>query len=240
MARKFLAPEEVAADLSDKLGKKITTQSVVLWSKKPKTPKAWAAALDLDADPDPDPPPDSDRASASPGARGDDEPPKPPPGSATAPLVDPAPKGGEFAFVQARIAQCYSMAGAGVSMASGNEGYSVVFSMYAPDIAEAWIKAAQDGNPVAKRIIAVASAGGSTGELVTAHLVLLGGILYVGDKAPAPVASALDSAYGGKLRPHRDATVARRIAAEAERSNDADFNGSGDIDTTYPVGDFTR
>lgn len=239
MARKFLAPEEVAADLSDKLGKKITTQSVVLWSKKPKTPKAWAAALDLDADPNPDPPLDSEPGNLTFGARTEDEPPKPPSGS-TAPITDPAPKGGEFAFVQTRIAQCYNMAGAGVSMASGNEGYSVVFSMYSPDIAEAWIKAAQDGNPVAKRIVAIASAGGATGELVTAHLVLLGGILYVGDKAPAPVASALDSAYGGKLRPHRDATVARRVAAEAERTNDADLNGSGHLDSPRAVGDFTR
>src|ERR1035437_1742013 len=39
--------DEVAVDLSALLGKPITAQSVLLWSRRRKPPKAWAAALSL-------------------------------------------------------------------------------------------------------------------------------------------------------------------------------------------------
>lgn len=242
-ARKGYTYEELATEVSEKLGKPISVQGARLYCARKKIPPAWAAALGLDAEPPaeevsgssthPENGPDLGRV------RSESEPPKPPDSAHVAPIV--APKSGDFAFVQGRIAQCYNLAGAGVSMVSGNDGYAVVFAEYSPYIAEAWIKAADEGSGIAKKVVELAKAGGATGELVSAHLILIGGILYVGDKAPAPVAAALEKAYGGKLRPQRDATVADKLAREANRlAKEAENNGSGHFDSAGAMGDFAQ
>jgi hypothetical protein len=72
--------------------------------------------------------------------------------------------------------------------------------------------------------------GGPVGELVIAHLILVGGFVYVSGRGPD-----LDFLYAGKFSGHR-ALAAQRIL-EAERAEWADANGSAPVGAQGPVVD---
>jgi hypothetical protein len=116
----------------------------------------------------------------------DDEPtvrdrfgPSEPPGAKQAPL--PVAVG---QLAAERISSAYAMIGGGVGAAIGEPKVGEVFGAYSDPIGAAWVKAAEE-NEFAARVVKLASAGGATGELVTMHIVLVGGLLYVTGRAPA-------------------------------------------------------
>lgn len=110
-----------------------------------------------------------------------DEPvtPNPPPGARLAPV--PVDVGVAAA---GRIADAYRFIGGGVATATGEQAIAQVVDGYAPDIGKAWVAAAQE-NEFARRVVNLMSAGGPMGDLVMAHVILIGGVLYVTGRAPA-------------------------------------------------------
>lgn len=147
--------------------------------------KGWAALLPINPrEPDLD---GADTADPSTGRVGE-RPPSEPPGARQAPLPVSVTQ-----LAEERISSAYKMVGGGIAMGSGNERIAHVFDRYSDPIASAWVKAAEE-NEFAKRVVQFMSAGGATGELVTTHLILVGGLLYVTGRAPA-----LQGLYGRTL-----------------------------------------
>jgi hypothetical protein len=216
--------DEVAVDLSALLGKPITAQSVLLWSRRRKPPKAWAAALSLPdevADPqeerylDDDVPAGTERL-----LRDDDAPPAPlDPSRVVRPVLP------DSLAAKKRISFAYSAIGGGVSEITGNQGVGAVMDSYSPALADAWLKAAAENENVAK-IVRFLDSGGPVGELVFMHLLLVGAILYVSGRGP----DALDAVYG-KFGGYR-ATALRQRAAGAE---EAGFDGAGQRAAADPL-----
>ena len=139
-------------------------------------------------------------------------PPTPPSGARLAPLPVSLSQ-----LAEERIAHAYGFIGGGVGMATGNPMIPRVVDEYSPAIARAWVKAAEE-NEFARRVVSMMSAGGATGELVMAHLVMVGGILYVSGRAPA-----LSGIYGHKFGP--PPVVASPPSGSAGGDGD---DGSGD------------
>lgn len=221
--------DAVAEQLTALLGKKISPASVHLWSSRPKPPKAWAQALGLSDEAPPqredgdffttaEPPLTAAGDTAEPGH------PSPPPGTRFTPPASAA-GGGDYAVVRDRIQKFYGAIGAGVSMVSQNPGYGDVTDAYSGDLADAWIAAARQNQNVAK-IIAFLESGGPVGELVIAHLILVGGMVYVSGRGPG-----LDFLYAGKFSAHRQ-LAATRIAAESAAD---DFDASRQNGSANPV-----
>jgi len=219
-----LSREEVAAQLSERLGRPIKPGGVRRYENYDKLPKSWVEALGLTSDVDPaagdtfDFGPGDD-GPLGPLGRPEDEPPAPPPGARIAgpPARPPAPGGTPFTTGADRLAKAYEAIGAGVSMATRNNGYSAVASHYAPDLAKSWQKAAESDPNVAK-IVRFMESGGPVGELVIAHVILVLGFVYVSGRGPQ-----LDFIFGSDFNGYRAVAVAARVAAEA----DASLNGSG-------------
>lgn len=228
------SPEEVAVDLSALMGKKIGTGAVLLWSRRPRPPQAWADALSL---------PESIDDEAAGGRYLDDDEPlgghpsgeeegllrddaQPP----TAPLgtqvhrTPPAVSG--RAAAKQRLEMAYNAIGAGATLITENKGYEAVASHYAPSLADGWLRAAETNATVAK-IVAFMESGGPVGELVVGHFILLLGFGYVSGRGPQ-----LDFLYG-RFQGHRAAAV----AAETIRQTEAHLNGSGQHAAEDRVGD---
>jgi hypothetical protein len=127
----------------------------------------------------------------------------------------------------------YGAIGAGVAIATRNDGYGKVADAYSHDLARAWIAAAKENEQVAK-IVSFLESGGPVGELVIAHVVLVGGFIYVSGRGPD-----LDFLYAGKFGSYR-AVQLRARAAEAEAAGAENLNGSGDFHPPSAVGDFER
>lgn len=233
-AEKELSNEAIAEQLSALLGKPMSAAGVALHANRKTTPPAWAKALGLPPDGEPeDETTDSYLFGPEPepvvgtGTGGQAEPPSPPPGART--FAPPAAhRGGEYSVVRDRIAKFYGAIGAGVSMVSQNDGYGTVADTYSDDLADAWIAAARQNQNVAK-IVSFLESGGPVGELVIAHLILVGGMVYVSGRGPA-----LDFLYAGKFSGPR-AIATARIAAAA---HEASLNGSSQDGSAHPVGDF--
>jgi hypothetical protein len=210
--------DEVAVDLSAILGKPISANGVKLWSGKRPPPKAWVDALGLA--------PEEEGAAAfltdepQPGdfdstlTREDDAPPTAP---STDKIVRPARPGVPNLSAKKRIEMAYGAIGSGATLITGNRGYEGVAESYAPDIAQAWISAAEQNERVAK-IVRFMESGGAVGELVVCHVLLVLGLVYVSGKGPQ-----LDFIYGSKFGGYRAAAAAAHINAETE----AHLNGSG-------------
>lgn len=154
--------------------------------------KRWAVALGLAS-----PPPASSEyvgaqgtPESDPLGRPDERPPREPAGAKQAPLPVAITQ-----IAKERIAGTYGLVGEGVAMATGNAAVGQVFGAYSDPIADAWLKAAEE-NEFAARVVKLMSAGGATGELVTMHIVLVGGLLYVTGRAPA-----LEGLYGRRFGP---------------------------------------
>jgi hypothetical protein len=173
--------------------------------------------------------PDTHKAAGAP------TPPKPPPGQFRPQSASSAGTG-EYSAVRDRIAKFYGAIGAGASMISQNDGYGLVADAYSGDLADAWIAAARQNENVA-RIVAFLESGGPVGELVIAHFILVGGMVYVSGRGPD-----LDFLYAGKFAAHRAAAAASRAADIAQAEADAaaqaglEQNGGG-FAYTYSVDD---
>ncbi len=221
-----MSQEELAAELTDKLGRLVKPSRIrtLEVSGASRIPKSYAEALDLTSL-------DTSSQGWDTGAETrESDPPRPPDGAASGP-PDAAPvhADGSFTSVRDRIAKAYGAIGAGASMLTQNQGYAVVADAYSRDLADAWVAAAQENANVA-RIVAFMESGGPVGELVIAHLILVGGFVYVSGRGPA-----LDFLYAGKFGGHR-AAAAQRIF-EAEQAEWADANGAAPVGAAGPLGD---
>lgn len=222
-----LSHESLAAELTEKLGRPVKAQRIRDLESRDTTgkriPKSYRAALGLDPEPAPatvydfpDPAGRSlDDEPAPAAARLDDPPMMPPDGRrVSASRPEHGAVGGEMQLAKDRIAQAYNAVGAGLSMASRNDGYSEAMKLYSPDIADAWVKAAAENQHVAT-IVRFMESGGAVGELVFCHVVLVFGLVYVSGRAPQ-----LGIVVADRLRPwHERAHGAReveRLAAEQD------------------------
>lgn len=227
-----LTAEQVAERLTIHLGREVKPLTVNLRSGKARTPPEWAAVLGLDTTEEGHSSDETVEA-ASPHttidgvpSRAENDPPRNPGGATTV-----RPSGAntsDYGIVRDRLAKAYGAIGAGVSMVTQNDGYSAVATSYSGDLADAWIAAAKENENVAK-IIAFLDSGGPVGELVIAHLILVGGFIYVSGKGPS-----LDFLYAGKFNGYRQLALAHgNTAAQAE----PDLNGTAPAGATYSVGD---
>jgi hypothetical protein len=210
--------EELAVDLSALLGRKITPAGVRVMSRRKNAPKSWVDALGLAPEEEgaasflTDEPQQGDFD--SPLTREDDNPPTAPSGDK---IIRPARPGVPNLSAKKRIEMAYGAIGSGATLLTGNRGYEGVAESYAPEIAQAWISAAEQNERVAK-IVRFMESGGAVGELVVCHVLLVLGLVYVSGKGPQ-----LDFIYGSKFGGYRAAAAAAHINAEAE----AHLNGSG-------------
>lgn len=228
MEREGRTADEVAVDLSALTGKKIGAQGVRMWAARSKTPKAWAEALGLPADPIPAEEADylegtipEDRGEFS--SRDEGAPPTPPPGS----KLRPVPGGGSIhVAAKKRIELAYTAIGAGATLVTQNHGYEAVADQYAPNLADAWIAAAETSPTVAK-IVRFMESGGPVGELVVGHIILVLGFAYISGRGPD-----LEVIYG-KFAGYRAAAIANAVEREAA----AHLNGSGQASADSPLGE---
>lgn len=226
--RHGLSHEQLAAELSNRLGRPITGLGVKTYEKRRGVPKSWAAVLEIETEPAETselfPPAgyqlqhDQTRYQQAggfwssdgdgeerPRARAEQEPPAPPSGARFA-SIGPS----DFETARARIEKFYSAVGAGASMVSGNNGYGEVFDSYSRDLARQWITAAE-ADPRVRKIIVFFEAGGPVGNLILGHIILAGALVYVSGHAPA-----LGFVYGKFDRFHADAHT-RLLQERAER-----------------------
>jgi hypothetical protein len=220
-----LTNEQVASELSALLGREISPVGVKAWANRKKLPKEWVQVLNLPEEPgggrEPDWMPPEQEGSASFGLPdGLDDPPMMPPESGAASSNRSPLSGGELAGARKRIAQAYNALGAGASMATRNDGYAAVTGLYSADIAEAWVEAGRENKHVAA-ILEWVNSGGALGNLVFAHVIMIGGFAYV-----AGYFHQLGPFFGGKLDRYHAAAYRRReedaAAAEAAANGAAD------------------
>lgn len=206
----------------------MTAQAVKLWSGKAKPPKAWAAALGLAGEDAPaegvyEPPSTPDSLGGGIPLREADGAPSPPSG---AKIIAPASGGGDMALVKDRISKAYNAIGAGVSMATRNDGFGAVTEQYSDDIARAWVAAAKENQQIA-RVVAFMESGGPVGELVMCHIILVLGFVYVSGRAPA-----LGTIYAGKFERYHAAAARERPIEEPFEG----VNGSAPHGAESPMG----
>lgn len=221
-----LTDDQVAEELSALLGRQIKPMGVRLKSGKGQPPKEWADALGL--------PPEMEfeyEFAPSPGLNGSEadtggsssppgDPPTRPPGARVQPAPTPPSRSGDYAMVRDRIAKFYGAIGAGVSMATRNDGYGKVTDTYSKDLADAWIAAAQ-ANPHVQKIVDFANSGGPVGELVVTHVILVLGFVYVSGKGPD-----LDFLYERNFGTYRREAIARAHIADVLDADGASANGA--------------
>ena len=221
-----LSREQVAAQLSERLGRPIRPGGVRRYENYDKLPKSWVEALGLTVDA-PSAAEEVDFGSGEtehldPLSRPGDEPPAPPPGARIAgpPSARPPVLGGAAAALQ-RIEMAYSAIGAGATLVTQNKGFEEVASRYAPGLAKGWVAAAET-NPTVAKIVRFMESGGPVGELVVGHVILILGFAYVAGRGPD-----LDFLYG-RFSGYRAGAVAARVAAEADASLDGSAFGAAE------------
>lgn len=113
------------------------------------------------------------------------------------PAADLAVK--DASVAEERIASLYGGIGFALSARTGNDGYSAVMDDSAPAIARAWVRAAEE-NELARRVVAMMSSGGATGELVMAHAMMVMGLAYVSGRSNLDPLGGYARKYG-RYRP---------------------------------------
>lgn len=214
--------DDIAQDLTEKLGKPVQGHGVRMRGGKGKVPPLWADALNLEPERDEEPLMD-DQPPTSQGAtvRDEGDPPQAPEGAPRRPSPSPAPSG-DYSIVRERIGKAYAAIGAGAAMVAHNNGYAAVADLYKDDIANAWVAAARENKNVA-RIVSFMESGGPVGELVVAHVILVLGFVYVSGRAPA-----LSVLYGNNLGQFHEAAARAVWEAEQQPADGSGANGSGD------------
>lgn len=200
MEQEGLDLQATAQRVSEKLGKPVTPELVYQYSRRSSVPKSWAFALGIEGAADP---PDSSAREGGAGrAASAERAPRMPPGAPVAPSLAVI---GDVA--RERIAATYETVGYAAGLLLEEPGIKVVTDDYAPEIAKAWVKAAEE-NEFAARVVRLMSSGGAMGELVVCHLLWLMGIAYVTGRVDDPT-GLLARKYKGQ----HDAAVARHAAA---------------------------
>lgn len=204
MQAEGLTDEEMAERISERLGRPIKPVTVRANRYRGLLPKAWVSALGLeDADPA------SGGAGAGDATRSAERAPRMPRDGVMAPT--PALL---TAVAKERITATYETVGFAVSKLTEQPGIKVVTDDYAPAIADAWIRAA-DESEFARRVVRLISSGGAVGELVTVHLIWLLGIAYVTGRVDDPT-----GLLARKYQAYHDAAVhAASAGAEAVAGN---------------------
>lgn len=161
---------------------------------------------------------DPDAAGA---ARASEQPPRPP----SAEKVQQAPLPVSLsALAEERIARAYGLIGYGASVGTGVPGIAKVTDDCAPNIARAWVRAA-DQSEFARRVVEFATSGGATGELVLVHAFWIAGILYVSAAIPN-VGGLFDKYTRHRLAPVETSGQAPSPAADGR----VDAGAAGAVD----------
>lgn len=197
-------PDEVAAQLSEALGRPVTREYVQSVGRRKQPPKAWRRALGLEDDPvieahtDGDEPDPTGRGAAQTdgnqggAGRASEQPPQAPDGTRF--TVPDSPGMLAKPSAQQNIAALHKMLGAGVAVAVDPDGFqndkgvgggvAALWDDRADAIAEAWIAWAEEGNRFAQTVVRYASMGGAGGQLATGYFMLLLGTAYIMGQAP--------------------------------------------------------
>lgn len=194
---------DLAAELTRRLGKKVTARQVGNYMGARPAPKAWYRALGLPAPtagtpeeplaPAGDPPSFSD--DSTPGAAGEgggrraEVPPKPLEDSKFAPT--PAAL---QTVAKDRIAGLHQTLGAALAMGKDLDGFehdrgvgggiAAIWKDKSEPIADAWIAWANEGNRFAQAVVRTLSLGGAGGELALGYATLALGTAYIIGAAP--------------------------------------------------------
>lgn len=197
--------ERVAEELTVKLGRPISPHGVKTQARRQNGPKTWQKVLGLaSADSAPVSPRGDGQTSApfldaSPEeteteGRQSETTPKPPDGAR---ILQPVPLRN---FAIDRISKTYQFVGYGLGEGLGNHGITRVWDDSAPEIAKAWVEAAETSE-FARRFVQMMTAGGPMGEVIILHVTLLAGTLYVIGQFP-------EVGLFGKYRGYRPAPAA--------------------------------
>lgn len=181
MADNGLSYESMAELLSDKLGKQIKPHGVLAISKREdrNLPKSWLDALELER-------PEFIQESPDGGSGDAVEPGGAAPGTGgSSPSSLPVPVELPFDGLEARkrIELVYVGVGEGVSRAMRDPRVAIVFRQHAPALAEKWIAAAKQNARIAT-VVTYVTAGGATGDLIIAHVMLVMSLLVITGKVP--------------------------------------------------------
>lgn len=137
-----------------------------------------------------------------------------------------------------RIAGAYKFAGAMLATGTGSEGVAHVWGDQSDAIADLWVQAAAD-NPYAARFVEIMNTGGAMGDVVAAHIYLVGGTLYVLGAA-IPAGNTIFSKYEGyraKPKPKPGASGGPGAAAGANGAGDpGQVPGPPPVASQGPVG----
>ena len=181
LVRDYMAAEGLdEQQLADRLGKEVRG---VRGMKNRELPRGWCEILNVPFDATAAAVERERFTGARPKREAEDTPPRPHDDSAVqdAPRA-PLPAVADQSIAEERIAQLYGGVGFALSARTGNPGYQLVVDDQAPHIARAWLKAAEE-NEFARRVVAMLSSGGATGELVMAHAVMVMGLAYVSGRS---------------------------------------------------------
>lgn len=216
MEREGLDSGDVAERMSDLLGRDVKVELVDAYAQRTqldKIPQAWVSALGLE-------PLEADPSGEGTGAgsfsdRSAERAPRMPPGAPKA-----KPPAVLATVAKERLSATYETIGYAAGLILEEPGIKVVTDDYAPHIAEAWLKAAEE-NEFAARVVRLMSSGGAMGELVTVHILWILGIAYVTGRVDDPT-----GLLARKYRGEHDAAV-QRAAERAAAAN-------GHADVAYP------
>jgi hypothetical protein len=228
LVRDYMAAEGLDDQaLADRLGKQVRGVRSMI---NREVPRGWCEILGIDFDA-PAAAIERERflGDAKP-KRADDTPPTPHDQGAVrdAPQAH-LPALADTSVAQERIAQLYGGLGFALTARSGNPGYQACVDDQAPAIARAWVKAAEE-NDFARRVVAMMSSGGATGELVMAHAVMVMGLAYVSGRSDFDPLGSYARKYG-QFR-----AVVRVDAVDDDRPPAEDFSGDRDQGPTATVG----
>lgn len=182
MADNGLSDESMAELLTIKLGREdrpVKAHGVLAIRnrKDENVPKSWLDALDIEL---------PEFIKESPLADGDEQPPLGgASGTGSSPPSLPVPVDLPFDGLEARkrIELVYVGVGKGVAAAMRDKRIEIIFAQHAPKLADKWIAAARQNARVAQ-VITYVTAGGATGDLVIAHVMLVVSLLMISGKVP--------------------------------------------------------
>lgn len=175
-----LSDEQMAALLTEKLGRNIGVRGYQIIRARKDAPAAWLEALSIV-------PHDPTHVQENNPVRGADEGPRDPGGDRDSQVrraVSDAMLPFEPQTAHTAIVLIYTMAGRGASAVMGAPQVAEVWTGFAPHIATAYIEWAKENETVA-RIIAAVTLGGAGGKVVMLHASLAVQTLIVADKLSA-------------------------------------------------------
>lgn len=214
-----MSDEQMTETLSALLGRRLTVAGYRRFASRKSPPREWIEALDLELGFTDDDISGANGATSLSGAGTGSSPPhaeEPPAPPSEDAFVPPAPRRElvEHGLAKGRIVGAYGMIGYGLSRVTATPEITIPVDACAPGIADLWLRLAAEGDEFAKRVVALSSSGGTKGELVAAHLYMIGAIGYVVDRIPEEAGGVL---FAGRFGQARRVVVDRRARQRAER-----------------------